>query len=78
MKKVGSFIYDPTDGSIAGPPDYMRERFPAFKAKVEAGECAAFNHGCVGRDTMTAFLVAVQTDYAGWKGLRSLGGGGLR
>lgn len=72
--EVGAFTYEPATGAITGPERYMRERFPAVKAEIEAGRNVCFNAGAGGLspNVETALLVAVQTDYAGWRGTQQL------
>lgn len=69
---VGEFTLG-ADGSLVGPAGYMADRFSAFKAKLEAGDSAVFNHGLANGlgTTESLFLVAIQTDYAAWKGAQS-------
>lgn len=70
-KTVGAF--EIRDGALYGPAEYMREQGNAKVEKILAGNDAVFNFGCVNSpDVETALLVALQTDYAGWKGTRSL------
>lgn len=71
-KTCGSFSI--VDGKIQGPAEYMRDPngFDAVSAAIYAGKNATFNYGCVGRDPEVAFLVAVQTHYAGWRGQQAL------
>jgi len=69
-KKVGQF--EIRDGAVYGPAEYMRERGNARIAKIEAGNDAVFNFGCLkSPDVETAILVSLQTDYAGWRGMQS-------
>lgn len=70
MKKtVGQFTLE--GNSISGPAEYMREQGNAFIDKCLKGESIVFNVGLThSPDPETALLVAVQTDYAGWKGMR--------
>ena len=67
---VGEFTMEP-DGSITGPAGYMTERFPKFKAELEAGRSAVFNYGAMhGKGSAESLaLVAIQTDYAAWQGM---------
>lgn len=70
MKKtVGQFTLD--GSSISGPAQYMTEQGNAFIDKCLKGESVVFNAGLqFSPDPETALLVAVQTDYAGWKGMQ--------
>lgn len=72
---VGSFTADAA-GNIVGPRDYMEDPdgYAACMARIEAGNDAVFNYGAQSRPgaaTVELVLVAVQTHYAGWVGLRS-------
>lgn len=71
--KVGEFTY--ADGVVSGPAEYMRERGNDRIERILAGTCSAFAAGVrfgAGVDTATLVLTSLQTDYAGWKGLRSM------
>lgn len=70
-KEVGQFSIE--DGTFSGPAEYMREQGNAKLDGILAGTDTAFNL-CAGfsPDTETAILVAMQTDYAGWIGMREL------
>lgn len=63
------------DGSILGPAEYLAsEHYRACIAKIKAGQSAVVNYGGgSGQPVETLILVAIQTDYALWKGLQSLG-----
>ena len=75
MATVGRFSMT-SAGVVTGPADYMKERWPAFKAKLESGQSAVFNYGAGrGGSLESLVLVAVQTDYAAWRGYKSLFGG---
>lgn len=81
MIEVGAFKYDPEAKSLAGPADYMRERGDAKLEEILAGKSAVVNAGfsvaAEGKHaTETLVLVALQTDYAGWLGLKRLAGMG--
>lgn len=69
-KTVGRFTYE--NGIVTGPKEYMKTRYRTVLAEINAGKNAVFNHGG-SPDVITQALVAVQTDYAAWKGMRSLG-----
>ena len=77
-KTVGAFKYE--DGAVFGPADYMREQGNDYLDKIEAGNCAVFNYGAMtGKgDTVTLVLVALQTNYAGWKGMQQFQKGAKR
>lgn len=73
---VGEFTYEA--GSVFGPVAYMRERGNAKLDEIQAGKSTVFNFGAAqakGVDGLVKLaLVALQTDYAAWKGLESLPG----
>ena len=70
-KTVGAF--EIRDGALYGPAEYMREQGNDKVERILAGNDVVFNVGCVkSPDVETALLVALQTDYAGWKGTRQL------
>lgn len=69
---VGRFTFDEEANTVLGPKDYMNERFDTFMAELLAGRSAAFNYAPRGGDPVRDALVAVQTDYAGWIGVRQL------
>ena len=72
-KTVGRFTYDSADGSIQGPKAYIGERFDAVMNGIYAGRSTVFNFATAqGSEPAAAILVALQTDYAGWKGTRDL------
>jgi len=63
-KTVGRFAYDPETGPMA----YMQsDDYRRVMAQIKAGAdpCGAFRYS---PDPITALLVTVQTDYAGWHG----------
>lgn len=69
--QVGRFIYDEAASTVSGPADYMREQGSARLDAILAGNDPAFNASVqFSPDPVTAVLVQLQTDYAGWKGLR--------
>lgn len=68
---VGAFYYEA--GSIFGPAEYMREQGNAKLDGILAGTDAAFNVSAhQSPNVETAVLVSMQTDYAGWLGMRQL------
>lgn len=68
-KQVGSFKIE--NGSFYGPTDYMAAKGNAKLDEILAGQSASFNMTChLSPDIETAILVAMQTDYAGWKGMQ--------
>lgn len=73
MRKVGEFISD--GSSVFGPKDYMSERGSSRLGYILSGNDTVFNAGCQhSPDPVTAVLVSLQTDYAAWKGMQTLGG----
>lgn len=72
MIEVGVFKYDPETKEVSGPAEYMREQGFERMRKIERGEDVVFNYGAGGASPSpeVALLVSLQTDYAGWKGLR--------
>jgi hypothetical protein len=70
-KTVGRFTYDTATGSLTGPKEYVEsEQYRNLIRNIEAGQSYVFNYGAgrPGADVVTALLVTVQTDYAGWHG----------
>jgi hypothetical protein len=69
---VGEFQYDHATESIIGPKEYLnsdscQRKFDAIKS----GRDTVVNFGLAqGGDVVTTTLVALQTDYAGWLGMR--------
>jgi len=69
---VGKFSLD-ENGTIEGPAEYLQSPwFDACIKKIEAGQSAVFNYPTPGVSTATKLLVAIQTDYAAWRGAQSL------
>ena len=69
MKVVGSFTLQ--DGILSGPQKYMREQGNALVDRILAGDDTIFNlTASQSPDVETAILVRLQTDYAGWLGLK--------
>lgn len=73
---AGRFTYDPATQQVAGPAQYVRERgsakLDAMLAGTEAGFNAMLNVAPLGTDTVMIVLVALQTDFAGWMGMKQL------
>jgi hypothetical protein len=69
---VGEFTF--ADGVVTGPGEYMRERGSERLDRILRGDDAVFNAGArfSAESAEKLVLVSLQTDYAGWKGLRSL------
>lgn len=70
---VGHFTYE--DGILLGPRDYMLEQGNALLDKILTGEDTIFNMTKdQSPDVETAILVRLQTDYAGWLGIKQAQG----
>lgn len=73
VKVVGQFNYD--EGNLSGPRDYMEAQGNALLDQILAGEDTIFNlTQDQSPDIETAILVRLQTDYAGWLGLKQAEG----
>jgi hypothetical protein len=73
LKVVGHFILE--DGLLCGPRDYMEARGNALLDKILADDDPIFNlTKDQSPDIETAILVRLQTDYAGWLGLKQAEG----
>lgn len=68
---VGRFTYDPADSTISGPCDYIRsDQYRRLIASIEGGTNHTFRAAVeYSPDFVTALLVTVQTDFAGWHGM---------
>jgi hypothetical protein len=74
-KTVGRFTLD-DDGGLSGPKEYMEEQGNAKLDAILDGKDAIFLATAhLSPDMETAILVALQTDYAGWKGVRDFTAG---
>ena len=74
IKSAGSFTFDPKNGQIQGPADYMKEKFQDRMEAIYAGRDHVFNYGSMdGRDVVPMVLVSLQTDYAAFQGMKSFG-----
>lgn len=89
MTKVGQFTYDPATGAVSGPAEYMKStHFAEWKVRFAAGNDPVFRVGMglapvpgayftpdgpQSPSPEVAMLVSVQTDYAAWHGLQTLG-----
>ena len=70
-KKVGAF--EVKAGALYGPKTYMKEQGNTKLEEILAGDSVVFNYGIKQHpDLATALLVAMQTDYAAWKGMQTL------
>lgn len=79
IKMCGRFTLE--GGILCGPRDYLEERGNALLDSILAGEDTSFNmtadhQGDLGQspDVEIAILVRLQTDYAGWAGLKQAEG----
>ncbi len=73
IKTCGRFTLE--DGILSGPKQYMEEQGNTLVDKVLAGEDVIFNTTAhFSPDIETAILVRLQTDYAGWLGLKQVEG----
>ena len=73
LKVIGHFTFE--DGILCGPRDYMEEQGNALLDKILAGDDPIFNlTKDQSPDVETAILVRLQTDYAGWLGLKQAEG----
>jgi hypothetical protein len=75
ITEVGEFTLT-ADGTVTGPAEYMGERGKEKLREIEQGRCPVFRFGASGLPGSSpspevALLVAVQTDYAAWKGART-------
>jgi hypothetical protein len=77
-RTVGRFTYDPATGAITGPAQYLAEqgraRIAAIAAGTDPGFGAIASHMPERGDVVGALLVTLQTDYAGWAGMREFAG----
>ena len=73
VKIVGHFTLE--EGILCGPKDYMENQGNTLLDKILTGEDTIFNM-TKGQspDIETAILVRLQTDYAGWLGLKQAEG----
>ena len=70
---VGQFTYE--EDLLLGPRDYMEEQGNPLLDKILAGEDTLFNlTKDQSPDVETAILVRLQTDYAGWLGIKQAEG----
>lgn len=71
---IGKFSYDYDTRDLAGPEGYMTEQSGILLAKVRDGMSAVFNYAVsvAGSNEVVALLTALQTDYAGWRGMQQI------
>lgn len=71
IKTVGRFTIE--DGTLIGPAEYMKEQGNAKLDKILAGKNTIFNMTSHQSPNIeTAILVHLQTDFAGWLGMREV------
>ncbi len=69
IQRVGAFSWDGETKTLTGPARYLAEQGDALIQSINAGEDLVFNLTCLqSPDMVTAVLVRLQTDYAGWLG----------
>lgn len=70
---VGRFTLEP-DGTLTGPAEYLAsEAYRKCIAKIEAGDNAVVRFGATtGQSRASLLLVAIQTDYAAWRGMQQI------
>lgn len=72
-KTVGQFTIE--GDTLSGPKQYMEEQGDAKLALILKGEDTIFNMTAhLSPDVETAVLVRLQTDYAGWLGMKQAEG----
>jgi len=63
------------DGILTGPADYMKEQGNAKLDAILAGKDLCFNMTShLSPSVEVAILVHLQTDFAGWKGMKQVQG----
>ena len=63
--------FEIVDGILTGPAQYMQEQGNAKVDKILAGDDTVFNMTSAYSPTIEiAICVALQTDYAGWLGMK--------
>ena len=73
MATVGRFSLE--GGVLSGPAQYMEEQGNAKLDKILAGKDTVFNMTAhLSPNAETAVLVALQTDFAGWLGMKEVEG----
>lgn len=70
---VGKFTFDTADSTVSGPADYIRSaEYARCIASIEGGTNPTFRAAVEhSPDFVTALLVTIQTNYAGWHGLQT-------
>lgn len=74
--EVGRFTFDTATQTLTGPADYFESCGGVDKAVEMALASTVFKYGAAGASPspQVALLVALQTDYAGFKGSRDFFG----
>lgn len=74
VRQVGQFTFDPETSQLTGPALYLQEQGNARLASILAGADPGFKAICAHApnpdDVVGLVLVTLQTDYAGWAGMR--------
>lgn len=71
---AGRFTYDTATNQVTGPADYMKAQGSAKLDEILEGRSAGFNAmltcAPLGSSPIMIVLVALQTDFAGWLGMK--------
>ena len=72
LVEVGRFTLDTASGILTGPADYFASKGGAQAAVEDVTRGAVFQYGATGASPspVVALLVALQTDYASFRGRR--------
>lgn len=72
VTRVGEFTFDDETSEVCGPAEYIRStEYRRCIASIEGGTHYTFRAACEhSPDFVTALLVTIQTDYAGWHGMQ--------
>jgi len=69
--EVGQFKIETRTGTIEAPAEYMNEQGNAKLDRILEGRDQVFNMSShLSPNLHTAILVALQTDFAAWRGMR--------
>lgn len=71
---IGAFSYFAATGEVQGPAEYLQsEAFAVVQDRINAGKSLVANEAAAhGSPPYVAALIAIQTDYAAWKGMREM------
>lgn len=73
-KKVGEFELDDKK-NLWGPAEYLKDQGDKFIKEIMSGKSVVFSAGLIySPDAETALLVALQTDYARYLGMKQVEG----